>query len=739
MEAKMNRLGIVGHGELVAFMAVVLGGCSAAPTEREESGVATTRHALEEPAPPDTSDLTFRILGVRVPTSSIPNLASDLTITMQTSLDGNGFIGTQPMFRCGTAVGGTFNPFVPCNAGGSAQHHPYPEYADEILALISSSPRPQVYVRTQETEPGQTTAAIDVSFGLTPASASGSGVIVFTESAARFRLNVDIASGDVTPELPTNKGGACGFRREDGSITTAGTGCGRTCTNGPECNQTCVFVTGASTNEEWEICYEVEVTPPDIVTTFPLPYFVQSILYEAPGDQSSIEYGASNTCGTSTEWQVKTTTGASLGVEFKQGQVDLGSAKAEATASLILGGSKFTQKTTGTTLSAADPEGERHDIPNPDHDLYYVIVGSEVTKTVSGNPAIPPHYAVDLAKGSTQPLTVLQLKGLAQNPQVLDTIPPGLRTLLTTHINPPAAQQMLALNPRVMGQDPDQNPDRFEPATPPTVTMWETQTGIGQTPTAGAVNVTASGGDTVIGIGAGLKFEGELKLAVVTFGETLEIEYEKVTHTFDSSELTSAIQLKTSSPCLRAPNVEVFLDRAFGTYVTKPPVFMDICQADPMQTMSFESTSAWQVQNGSTMSSTDAVGGLRSLSVSAGGWTPLVSRALSSAMLRSAAKSSDLTKMSFALRIPTGQPNPHWIGAAQMYVSAPSANVHNAYLGQVELTPLPRGEFVRLGYTIPAYALPALTGEHADVSFTIVLNVNAGTSGWLLDDLVIGL
>ena len=56
----------------------------------------------------------------------------------------------------------------------------------------------------------------------------------------------------------------------------------------------------------------------------------------------------------------------------------------------------------------------------------------------------------------------------------------------------------------------------------------------------------------------------------------------------------------------------------------------------------------------------------------------------------------------------------------------------------LELTPLAKGQFVRLGYTIPDYARHVLTGNHSDVTFTIVLNVNAGTTGWLVDDLVLG-
>jgi hypothetical protein len=50
----------------------------------------------------------------------------------------------------------------------------------------------------------------------------------------------------------------------------------------------------------------------------------------------------------------------------------------------------------------------------------------------------------------------------------------------------------------------------------------------------------------------------------------------------------------------------------------------------------------------------------------------------------------------------------------------------------------PEGQFNRIEFTIPSSALPPITGDNADVTFTIVLNVNAGTSGWLVDDLEIG-
>jgi hypothetical protein len=51
------------------------------------------------------------------------------------------------------------------------------------------------------------------------------------------------------------------------------------------------------------------------------------------------------------------------------------------------------------------------------------------------------------------------------------------------------------------------------------------------------------------------------------------------------------------------------------------------------------------------------------------------------------------------------------------------------------LTGQPAGAFVRESFAVPSYALPALTGTHADVTLTIVLNVNKNTAPWLLTDL----
>ena len=110
---------------------------------------------------------------------------------------------------------------------------------------------------------------------------------------------------------------------------------------------------------------------------------------------------------------------------------------------------------------------------------------------------------------------------------------------------------------------------------------------------------------------------------------------------------------------------------------------------------------------------------------------------MSSADIRSMA-GPNLSKISYALWIPTNLPNPFWVGATQMFLTVPSANLFNVYLGQVELTNQPLQTFIRPTFTVPASALQGLTTNHTDVKITIVINVNGGTQGWLLNDLRFG-
>jgi hypothetical protein len=57
-------------------------------------------------------------------------------------------------------------------------------------------------------------------------------------------------------------------------------------------------------------------------------------------------------------------------------------------------------------------------------------------------------------------------------------------------------------------------------------------------------------------------------------------------------------------------------------------------------------------------------------------------------------------------------------------MSCPSANVYNAYIGQVELTEKPQGAFSTVSFTVPSFLVGVLNGSHNDCSFSIAVNMN---------------
>jgi hypothetical protein len=71
----------------------------------------------------------------------------------------------------------------------------------------------------------------------------------------------------------------------------------------------------------------------------------------------------------------------------------------------------------------------------------------------------------------------------------------------------------------------------------------------------------------------------------------------------------------------------------------------------------------------------------------------------------------------------------------QTYATCPTAQVHNAYIGQAELTGLPAGAFSTLEYGLPAWLRDVLSQHHDDCSFGIGVNMNPTPVNPVLDNL----
>jgi hypothetical protein len=126
-----------------------------------------------------------------------------------------------------------------------------------------------------------------------------------------------------------------------------------------------------------------------------------------------------------------------------------------------------------------------------------------------------------------------------------------------------------------------------------------------------------------------------------------------------------------------------------------------------------------------------------------------VSQGASSLAVTNVKGSTDIVSVPFStagLVAPTGrvrvdlwigatQPNPSWIGQLQLFISIPSANVSNVSIGTKELTPLPRKVWSTIDLALPQAVRTALGSPRPDASFKIVLNVNAGSGPYYLDNM----
>jgi hypothetical protein len=149
------------------------------------------------------------------------------------------------------------------------------------------------------------------------------------------------------------------------------------------------------------------------------------------------------------------------------------------------------------------------------------------------------------------------------------------------------------------------------------------------------------------------------------------------------------------------------------------------------EVMGFENSSGWSLTSGTgtLASSGTRTQGNASLSAAVRGYVEMTSQALTSVPGATA-------DIAYDLRIPETQPNPDWFGVTQLYVSIPSRNVFNAFVGQKELITLTPGTFGTVQLSVPAQLVTQLQASASDLTFKIVLNVPSNASGaYLLDNL----
>ena len=149
----------------------------------------------------------------------------------------------------------------------------------------------------------------------------------------------------------------------------------------------------------------------------------------------------------------------------------------------------------------------------------------------------------------------------------------------------------------------------------------------------------------------------------------------------------------------------------------------------------FESGSAWSPSSWgasfpTTIVSSPKSQGYFALAIGSSGYRLLNSVPFSTGILKGITPS-----LALDVYVPSGPSNPNWLGAVQLYATCPSANVYNSYLGQVELTGSPTGEFNTATFTIPSDVLAALKTTHSDFFFSIAVNSAPSQELVVLDNL----
>jgi hypothetical protein len=122
--------------------------------------------------------------------------------------------------------------------------------------------------------------------------------------------------------------------------------------------------------------------------------------------------------------------------------------------------------------------------------------------------------------------------------------------------------------------------------------------------------------------------------------------------------------------------------------------------------------------------------GCHAMSVSGQGYIPITGPQFSTTQL-----TPTTAALGIDVLVPANQPNPAYFGVVQLYLSCPSANFNNQYIGQAALTGLPVGQYSTLRYPVPAPILSVLKASHPDCFFNVNPNINATPTPMLIDNL----
>lgn len=155
-----------------------------------------------------------------------------------------------------------------------------------------------------------------------------------------------------------------------------------------------------------------------------------------------------------------------------------------------------------------------------------------------------------------------------------------------------------------------------------------------------------------------------------------------------------------------------------------PPV-----DASEEMILGFENMDGWGSEHRSVLvqNGTDKKQGLRCLQVNGGGWNQIESRPFP--------HQGKIGKVTLAIRQPNPGVNLWWSGQVQVFVESRRLGLYSQWVGQVDLTTLPKGEWTDISLDMPEWLQSRLDVGASDLVLKIAVNTPIGSQPYLLDDL----
>lgn len=162
-------------------------------------------------------------------------------------------------------------------------------------------------------------------------------------------------------------------------------------------------------------------------------------------------------------------------------------------------------------------------------------------------------------------------------------------------------------------------------------------------------------------------------------------------------------------------------------------VYGNACSTD--RVLSMDHPQDWSSTSTTLSTAVPGVQGGSGLLVEGAGYMPIQSTLFSSiSARRNLSTVEGPLILQVFVKVPSDHPNPYWVGDVQAYISSPSAQLNNVYLGIVSLTDFPVGSYWPARFQLPTEVITALADDHGDLSITFAFNTNQGAPNFVLDN-----